>query len=115
MADTKIILKGDYLIREKSESTEMFYLKEGTLGVFKVKGDREVQIETIYSGEIVGEMSFLDKGPRSASVKALTDVTVAVVPREQFDAFMNSLPSWFTALISTLLQRLRKANARIRV
>lgn len=115
MADIKVLLKDDYLIREKSESTEMYYLKDGTLGVYKIKGDQEVQIETIYSGEIVGEMSFLDKNPRSASVKALTDATVAVIPREQFDSFMESLPTWFKALINTLLQRLRKANARIKI
>ena len=115
MADVRRILKGQYLIREKDESTEMFFVKEGTFGIFKIKGDAEVQIESIYSGEIVGEMSFLDEAPRSASVKALIDSEVVVVPRQKFDEFMKSLPPWFTAMIHTLTERLRKANARIRV
>lgn len=115
MADIRRVLKGQYLIREREESTEMYFVKEGTFGVFKVKGDVEVQIESIYSGEIVGELSFLDEAPRSASVKALVDSEVVVVPRHKFDEFMKSLPPWFTAMIHTLTDRLRKANARIRV
>lgn len=93
----------------------MFYLLSGTLGVFKVKGNKEQQIGTIYSGEVVGEMSFLDKEPRSASVKALTDCTLNIIPSEKFERALNAMPAWYKALVNTLLDRLRKANTRIRV
>jgi CRP-like cAMP-binding protein len=106
---------GDHLLHEGEESREMYYLQSGTLAVFKRKGDKEHQIGTIISGELVGEMSFLDKQPRSATVKAMTESTLIVVPHEKLEKTLDQLPKWFAALLSTLLDRLRKANARIRI
>lgn len=110
------IAKDDYLIREGEESSHMFYLQKGSLAVFKKKGGGEmVQIGTIYSGEVVGEMSFLDKEPRSATVKAVTDCVLMEIPSEQYEKLFKSLPNWYKALVRTLLDRLRKANARVRI
>lgn len=111
----KTLETNEYLVREGEESQDMYYLQSGTLAVVKRKGDKTQQIGTIYSGEIVGEMSFLDEEPRSASVKAVTDCTLTVIPRAKFDASMKQLPKWYQALVHTLLDRLRKANTRIKV
>ena len=85
------------------------------MGVFKIKGGREHLIGNIYSGELVGEMSFLDKGPRSASVKSMSECHMIVIPSDKFERTLSQLPSWYRALVNTLLDRLRRANARIRV
>ena len=106
---------GDYLLHEGAESREMYYVQSGTLAVFKRKGDRESQIGTIIAGELVGEMSFLDKQPRSASVKAMTEAVVVVVPHEKLDKTLEGLPKWFSALQYTLVERLRKANSRVKI
>lgn len=106
---------GDVLLREGEESSEMYYLQSGTLAVFKRKGDKEHQIGSIISGELVGEMSFLDKSPRSATVKAVTESVLVIVPNEKLEKTLETLPKWFTALLHTLLDRLRKANARIKI
>ena len=116
MAAEKIYLsQGDYLMREGEEGDAMYYLEKGTLGIYKRKGDREGQIGTVYKGEVVGEMSFLDSQKRSATVKAVTDCELLEIPHEKFIAFFNKLPKWYQALINTLLDRLRKANSRIKV
>jgi len=109
------ITAGDYLIREGEESNQMYYVQGGSLAVFKTKGGAEKQIGTIYSGELVGEMSFLDSEPRSASIKAISDCSLLVIPSEKFKAVFDSQPNWYRALVNTLLERLRKANSRIRV
>jgi CRP-like cAMP-binding protein len=108
-------MPNEYLMREGEESTEMYYLQSGILAVFKRKGDQEHQISNIISGELVGEMSFLDKLPRSASVKAMTDCVLVVIPHDKLERTLDSLPKWFSALLNTLTDRLRKADARIRV
>jgi len=38
-----------------------------------------------------------------------------VVPSEKFDEYLKQLPNWYKALINTLLDRLRKANTRVRI
>lgn len=115
MSDTVRLMPNEYLVREGEESTEMYYLQSGTLAVFKRRGDQEHQIGTIISGELVGEMSFLDKNPRSASVKAMSECLLVVVPLEKLEHTLETMPKWFSALLHTLTDRLRKANARIRI
>jgi CRP/FNR family cyclic AMP-dependent transcriptional regulator len=105
----------EYLMREGEESNEMYYLASGTLGVFKRKGDKEQQIGTIYSGELVGEMSFLDSEPRSATVKAIGDCELKVIPKQALKVYLDKQPKWYKALVQTLLDRLRRANQRVRV
>lgn len=115
MSETVRLMPNEYLLREGEESTEMYYLQSGTLAVFKRKGDQEHQIGTIIAGELVGEMSFLDKNPRSASVRAMNDCVLVVVPLDKLEHTLESMPKWFSALLHTLTDRLRKANARIRI
>ncbi len=115
MSEQIRLTPNEYLIREGEESTEMYYLQSGTLAVFKRKGDQEHQIGTIISGELVGEMSFLDKQPRSASVKAMSECVLVIIPLEKLEHTLDTMPKLFTALLYTLTDRLRKANARIRI
>ena len=115
MTDIVKLDPGELLMHEGDDSIEMYYVQSGTLAVFKRKGDMEHQIGTIIAGELVGEMSFLDKHPRSATVKAMTDCELVLVPHEKFEALLNSHPKWFKALIHTLTDRLRKANARVKI
>ena len=115
MSDQIKIKTGDYLLREGDVSDELYFLNEGTMAVFKRKADKENQIGTIYSGELVGEMSFLDGEPRSASVKALSDCHLTVIPRDKLEKYISRQPSWYRALVKTLVERLRKANARVRI
>src|SRR5438445_6665100 len=114
-AESIRLMPNEYLMREGEESTEMYYLQSGTLAVFKRKGDQEHQIGTIIAGELVGEMSFLDEQPRSASVKAMSECVLVVIPHDKLETTLDNLPKWFSALLHTLTDRLRKANARIRI
>lgn len=115
MSETIRLMPNEYLMREGEESTEMYYLQSGTLVVYKRRGDGDHQIGNIIAGELVGEMSFLDKMPRSASVKALSDCVLVKIPPEKLEQTMETMPKWFSALLHTLTERLRKANARIRI
>lgn len=113
--ETIAVKAGEYLIREAEASDAMYFLQKGSMAVMKRTGAREGQIGTIYAGELVGEMSFLDQLPRSASVKAITNCTVIEIPHEKFNTFLNRLPKWYRSLINTLLDRLRKANSRLKI
>ncbi len=115
MGELLKLSSNDVLINEGEDSKEMYYVQSGNLAVFKRKGDHQQQIGTIMSGELVGEMSFLDGHPRSATVKAITDTVLVVVPHDKFTQLIDSHPKWFRALLNTLLDRLRKANARAKV
>jgi CRP/FNR family cyclic AMP-dependent transcriptional regulator len=71
---------GGVLIRQGGEVDAVFILLEGRLSVW-LAGRGEREIARLNAGEIVGEMSFLDARPPSATVRALEDSTVFAVPR----------------------------------
>ena len=115
MATKKVLQKDDILIREGEHSSAMFWLQSGQLVVTKRKGAEDIQLGHIYSGELVGEMSFLDGEPRSASVKAITECELIEIPRDVFEKVFNGQPTWFQGLVKTLTDRLRRTNAKVRV
>lgn len=103
------------LLNEGEKSHSMFWLQNGQLVVIKKKLSEEVVLGHIYSGELVGEISFLDNEPRTATVKAMTDCDLIEIPQEAIDNIFKSQPKWLEILVKTLAERLRKASARIKV
>ena len=63
-------------------------------------------------GELVGEQSALDGGPRSADVEAIEDVEAFSVPAERFVDFLESYPPAALMLLRMLSARLRDADAK---
>jgi CRP/FNR family transcriptional regulator, cyclic AMP receptor protein len=112
----KVVLeKNQTLFKEDQESFEMYYLEKGSLGIFQFRSGANHQVGTIYSGEVIGEMSFIDKQPRSATVVALTSCELVRIESEKFERQMKELPMWYQALVHTLLDRLRRTTKRVRV
>lgn len=112
--NTKIIYKDEYLITEGGTSHEMYWVLSGKFMITKMNHeDQNVIIGEIQPGELVGEMSFLDNLPRSASVKALEDSEVLTIPYKKFVDTLDNQPRWFKSLMQTMSQRLRKANKKI--
>ena len=109
--NTQKVKANNYLIEEGSNSHEMFWVLSGKFVVTKVKEDSQrVIIGEVLPGELVGEMSFLDNLPRSASVRALEDSEVLVIPHTKFIDVLEGQPRWFRSLMQTLSQRLRNTN-----
>ena len=115
MANVIKLEKDKVLIHENEFSSHMYWLQSGQLVVTKKRHNEEVILGHISSGELVGEMSFLDGEPRSATVKALVDCELVEIPQEVFDKVFKSQPPWFQGLVKTLTERLRKANNKMRV
>src|SRR5262249_24628425 len=61
-------------------------------------------------GSVVGELSMIDGGPRSASVTALRDSKLSFIGRAAFDAFGQSSPEFYHHMTALLAQRLRDTN-----
>ncbi len=103
------------LLREGEHSHSMFWVQTGQLVVTKKRGTEDVLLGHVYSGELVGEISFLDNEARSATVKAVSECDVIEIPQETLDKVFSTQPKWMEILVKTMAERLRKANARIKV
>jgi CRP/FNR family cyclic AMP-dependent transcriptional regulator len=73
----RFVPAGGVLIQQGVPVDAVFILLEGKLAVWlKRKQGPERELARLNAGEIVGEMSFVDARPPSATVKALEDSTV---------------------------------------
>jgi CRP-like cAMP-binding protein len=115
MANKIAIKANQILMREGEHSNSMYWVQQGQLIVTKKRLNEEVILGHIFEGELVGEISFLDKEIRSATVKALTDCELIEIPQETIDNIFKTQPKWLETLVMTLAERLRKANARIKI
>jgi CRP/FNR family transcriptional regulator, cyclic AMP receptor protein len=62
-------------------------------------------------GEHFGELALLDRGPRSATVRALTDVNLYVLNEKSFATVLTELPALAQKLLASLATRLRDVEA----
>lgn len=115
MANKVMLHPNQILLQEGDRSNSMYWVQSGQLIVTKKRGNEEVVLGHIYSGELVGEISFLDQEPRSATVKAVTDCDLIEIPQETIDTIYHTQPKWLETLVLTLAERLRKANGRIKI
>jgi CRP-like cAMP-binding protein len=72
--------RGEVLIRQGVPADSVFIVLEGRL-VVRLESLRGREIARLNAGEIVGEMSFLDSRPPSATVEGLEDSTVYAIAR----------------------------------
>lgn len=96
---------GDTIFREGEQGDEFFIVVRG-----KVEIRCGNRLETLGPKGIVGEMALIDDSPRSATVVALTDVTVAPIKEMQFLFLVKHMPTFALMVMRVLAKRLRRQN-----
>jgi membrane protein len=101
---------GETLIHEGDTSRDAFFLHTGSVAVFKRFPDGEKRLMEIEAGNLLGEMAYLLKEPRSASVRAETEVTALVLPPAMLEELMRYSAPLSRRIIDALAQRLTRMN-----
>ena len=71
---------------------------------------REIILSILRVGEFFGEMSLLDRQPRSANVVAIEKSELLTLDREAFQTHINQHPSTAMAILAEMSRRLRRAD-----
>ena len=104
------ITAGTVLIREGQPISTLYILLEGVLSVSTAGVDGR-EIATLFSGEVVGEMSFIDTRPPSATVTAKERSLVLSIARSQLATKLRQdvgfASRFYRALAIFLSNRLR--------
>lgn len=107
LCDETSVPAGATLTQEGAAGRECFVIVEGE-AVVRI---REREVARVGPGDIVGEMSLLNREPRSATVVATEPLTVFVMTAAQFAEVAARCPSVASRVMQTLAQRLREAQA----
>jgi CRP-like cAMP-binding protein len=99
---------GTEIVSEGKIGHEFYLILKGEASVRR--GRRKVA--TLGPGSYFGEMALLDRGPRSATVVAETDVELAVISQREFMAVLDRVPPVAHKLLVSMAARLREADSK---
>ena len=101
--DEITMTEGTLIIDQGQMGREAFVVLDGQVTV--KRGGRK--ITSLGPGGIVGELSLLDHGPRTATVVCDTDCTLFVIDQRHFRAVLEQFPSIAMKLLATLAANIR--------
>ena len=103
--------KGQDLFLEGEPGDRMFVITEGKVKLGHTASDgRESLLAILGPGELLGELSLFDPGPRTATATALTDATLIALGHSALRPWLTGRPEVAEALLQALAQRLRRTN-----
>jgi CRP-like cAMP-binding protein len=94
---------GSLIVDQGQTGREAFVVLEGTVTV-KRNGKK---VASLGAGTVVGELSLLDHGPRTATVTCETDCTLLLLSQRHFMAVVDDVPALAHKLLSSLAGRIR--------
>jgi CRP/FNR family cyclic AMP-dependent transcriptional regulator len=110
METIKIFRPTEIVIEEGTKGTSAYIILSGAVEVIKRSGDKEIAVATLGEGQVFGEMGLIEDRPRSATVKALTELKVRGIDREHFNELLRTKPSVLIPIMKSLFERLRQVS-----
>lgn len=105
---------GEAIFREGDHAKSMYLIKMGKVSVRRsVVTGGQVEINQIGANQVIGELAFFDRKPRSADAVALTSVELVEIPFSALDPMFKPAPDYLKKIMSALAIRLRDANDMI--
>ena len=103
--------RGEIVFRVGVDGNQLYVVTEGKIKRGRTSPDgRENLLAILGPGQMFGELSFFDPGPRSATATAVTDVELKSLGPEALSPVLNAHPDVAHALLNQLAGRLRRTN-----
>lgn len=105
---------GQYLFQQGDTGANMYIILKGKVTVSLESAIGEpIKVAEMLPGNFVGEMSVLEKLPRSATVQAAVETIALSIDQDHFLDFINSKPDWAFRVMQSLSSRVRKINEKL--
>ncbi len=98
---------GKVIVEEGKPGHEFFLILEGSASV----KSKNRKLAALGSGQYFGELALLDRGPRTATVTAETDMTLAVLGQREFVGVLEGVPGLAYKILAIMAGRLRDADS----
>ena len=104
-ATDEITLPAGHVLTDQGQTgREAFIIVDGSATVRR----NGKKVATLGKGAVVGELSLLDHGPRTATVTTDSDTTVLVIEQRHFLGVLEDVPALARKLLATLAGRIRE-------
>jgi CRP-like cAMP-binding protein len=100
--------KDEIIFLEGQSSNCAYIIESGKVGIYREdsSGNRFL-VRKLSKKDLFGEMSLIDKYPRSATAIALENTRCIIIERSRFDYLTKFDPHFMVSLIKSLTERLR--------
>ena len=106
--------RGDVLFHEGDRGDTLYVIAEGKIKLGRTSPDgRENLVAILGPGEMFGELSLFDPGPRTMTATAVAETQLLGLGNESLTAILTGRPEVSKTLLAALAQRLRRSNAHL--
>lgn len=107
--------KNSILFMEGDDTGQLYIVQSGLVCVYTDDDDgRQLVLNYMSEGDYFGELSLLDKQPRSASARVTEDSQLLTISREAFRSFLQEHPALYDMLIVELVSRIRDLTSNVK-
>lgn len=108
---TSRLARGEVLFREGDQGDRLYVLLSGKVKLGRTSTDgRENLVAILGPGEMFGELSVFDPGPRNATATAVAETQLIGLGNDALQQFLLSRPAVAQSLLAALAKRLRRTN-----
>jgi CRP-like cAMP-binding protein len=101
---------GDVLVEQGDAADNVYFIQSGTVIASKATPQGEVDVGTVEAGQVIGEVTVVAGGLRTATLRASGPVEVLEIERSEFEAFLNSNPEMADSVSDQARERVDRTN-----
>ena len=109
----KLYLPGEILFRQGEIGNCMFVIQDGQVALMREEDGEAVFLGVRSSGEVLGENAIFEKEVHSATVRALSEVRVLTVDKDNFNKRIHEDPSLGYRLFNLSSRRIRELSEQV--
>jgi CRP/FNR family cyclic AMP-dependent transcriptional regulator len=115
VVDTHHLPAGSTLFQAGEPGESLFIVRSGEIELFiKDTAGQKIVLTVAEEGNLFGELSLLDNGPRTATAVALTDADLLVLDREDLLLLFQKRPDAALHMLAAMSVMTRKADELLR-
>ncbi|HUH93557.1 MAG TPA: cyclic nucleotide-binding domain-containing protein [Casimicrobiaceae bacterium] len=104
----------EVLVREGASDDHLYVIVSGALGVVRRAGTPDaVTLLTLTTGDLVGELSFIDETPHYASLISIGPTRVFGLEREKLEALLLERPEIVYRVMRAIVRTVHEIQRRI--
>ncbi len=115
VVDTQKLAQGETLFQAGEPGESLFVVQSGEIELFiKDTAGQKIVLKAAREGDVFGELSLLDSGPRTATAVALTDSELLVLDRGDLMLLFQKKPDAALHMLSAMGSMTRRADELLR-
>lgn len=103
--------RGEVLFHEGAQGDALYIIRDGKVKLGRTSGDgRENLFAVLGPGEMFGELSLFDPGPRTLTATAVAETELVGLRHDSLRGWLQGRPEVSMTLLAALARRLRRTN-----